>query len=1307
MSLGILTNIAAIYAENNLNQTQASLQNTLTQLSSGSRINTGADDAAGLSVANGLQANVTALTQSSQNASQGIGLLQTADGALSQVTNLLNRAVTLATEAANGTLNSNQVSSANAEYQNILTEIGNIGSSTNYNGNSVFTSTAKTVFVSDGTASGANSYSETVGTLGANSVGESVGATVLSLPSPTTPTATTTVQAAVSVTTPTVSSINPTPVAASATASATTSLTPVETGDTTNTYSGTAIINGGVLAASGGSTYTASTVTAAPTTGTFGAGGTQDTYSGVIGVRLVGANPSNSTLYTASVAPGSSLQTLVTSLNNSFGYNPNVSSTSTSGLQASIVNNALSITTAPNTVGTVAIDAPTNSLQVSLAGTGALQNVSFGSTGGVTTTTAYTSTAQTSVSSTINLTATTGLTGELNVVVGGSTVGSVDFGAHGSATTNANIASTLATAFGTGTAFANAGYSYSYNSGTGDLKFTAPSTDTANAISFTTGVGNGAAGVLDTYDSGGPTYSAISTTPTATTTYSASSVTLGAAVPNAADTYKGTLTVQLAGSAQTYTASIATGSSLTQTLSALNAAFGSSVGNSNNVVGSIGSSGLVAIANGNAIQIESNAGAGQVVVDNASTLQVNPSGSGSYASAAVSGGGSVSTGYTATVAATAAAGNTATVALGTASVAGTLNIFAGTTAQGTALGSINFGDTTTSGRVGGTSTGTNSVQAAIAAAFTGTQTTNANANTVTFAGGASTSLAGYSATYNTSTGSLAITGPANGNSFSLGQTTNGSSELQTGSVSTTLTAGAGITVNAATLYSGTVTFGSSGSYVISSPSTASALATAGSGLVNAATAAGLTVANVNNQLVFTSSTSSGTAPTVTVTGGAASTEAYTASSVSFAPTNSTAGTYSGQFSIALGGTNYNTSFAAGTTGIQAAAILNGVSPGSAGSGVFGNSGLSAAFTNGQLTITGPTPSATSPVASNQITVNSTNDLSTAAASTQTLTNANAATGTTYTGTISFGATGTTAAGSYVIGSNGAGTTAASIAAALNASGVLGGLSSGITASVNSSNELVFSGPSTGTAQGSGPGVTLTNVTATAPTVTTYSASTAAFAANVGGTFSGNLTVGTASTGQIASTIAAGTTLANLVTQLNNQYTQAGVSSQLIASAGTGTQAGQLIISSATPTNSTQATADQLVFSQSAGANTLTATSATSVSGGPGAGVDFTASGLSQLTASTAQTILTSLTTAINDVAYQRGIVGADVNELTAASNVASSESVNLTSAQSNIQQTDYGQATSNLAKYQVLSQTGISALAQANSVQQEVLKLLQ
>lgn len=175
MSLGVLNNVAAIYAQNNLNQTQASLQKTLTQLSSGSRINSGADDAAGLAVADGLKANEAALTQSAQNASDGVGLLQTADGALAQVTNLLNRAVTLATQAANGTLNSSQVGAANQEYQNILSEIGNIGSTTNFNGNSVFSSTATSIVVSDGTTSGTTTFSDTVGSLTTASVGTTSG----------------------------------------------------------------------------------------------------------------------------------------------------------------------------------------------------------------------------------------------------------------------------------------------------------------------------------------------------------------------------------------------------------------------------------------------------------------------------------------------------------------------------------------------------------------------------------------------------------------------------------------------------------------------------------------------------------------------------------------------------------------------------------------------------------------------------------------------------------------------------------------------------------------------------------------------------------------------------------------------------------------------------------------------------------------------------------------------------------------------------------------------------------------------------
>lgn len=176
MALGVLNNLSAMYAENYLNNTNASLQTVLQQLSSGSRINSGADDAAGLSLVNGLQANQTALTQSATNATEGVGLLQVADGALSQVTNLLNRAVTLATEASNGTLNSTQENAANQEYQSILAEITNIGSTTTYNQQQVFSGTTVDIFTGDSSNSGSSVDQISIRTLSSGSVGDSNGA---------------------------------------------------------------------------------------------------------------------------------------------------------------------------------------------------------------------------------------------------------------------------------------------------------------------------------------------------------------------------------------------------------------------------------------------------------------------------------------------------------------------------------------------------------------------------------------------------------------------------------------------------------------------------------------------------------------------------------------------------------------------------------------------------------------------------------------------------------------------------------------------------------------------------------------------------------------------------------------------------------------------------------------------------------------------------------------------------------------------------------------------------------------------------
>jgi flagellin len=174
MSFSILNNIPALSAENQLNTTQMQLQKTLAQLASGSRINTGADDAAGLAIANGLQANISALNQSAQNANDGVSALQVADGALGQVTTLLNRAVTLATEASTGTVSTAQRTALNSEYTQILAEIDRIGSTTTFNGTSVFTASTTSIYLTDASSN--------------STIGVSVGAlsaTGLSLPSTT------------------------------------------------------------------------------------------------------------------------------------------------------------------------------------------------------------------------------------------------------------------------------------------------------------------------------------------------------------------------------------------------------------------------------------------------------------------------------------------------------------------------------------------------------------------------------------------------------------------------------------------------------------------------------------------------------------------------------------------------------------------------------------------------------------------------------------------------------------------------------------------------------------------------------------------------------------------------------------------------------------------------------------------------------------------------------------------------------------------------------------------------------------------
>jgi flagellin len=133
-SFSILNNISGINAQNQLNLNNVNLSRTLLRMSSGKRVNTGADDAAGLQIADSLRANVKALDQAVRNANDGISVAQIADGALNEIGNLLTRAVTLAEEAATGTVDSAGRTALNDEFTKIKAEIGRIAQNTDFNG---------------------------------------------------------------------------------------------------------------------------------------------------------------------------------------------------------------------------------------------------------------------------------------------------------------------------------------------------------------------------------------------------------------------------------------------------------------------------------------------------------------------------------------------------------------------------------------------------------------------------------------------------------------------------------------------------------------------------------------------------------------------------------------------------------------------------------------------------------------------------------------------------------------------------------------------------------------------------------------------------------------------------------------------------------------------------------------------------------------------------------------------------------------------------------------------------------------------
>jgi flagellin len=149
-NFSVINNLPGLAARQEAQVSGANLQKTLFRISSGLRLRTGGDDAAGLAIADNLKAQYRTLGQSIRNANDGVGYLQTADSALGQVSNLLTRAASLLSQAAS--LNSNdgtEMTAITNELAQLFQEIDRIGGGTKFGGQEVFSGDTKNIFVGD------------------------------------------------------------------------------------------------------------------------------------------------------------------------------------------------------------------------------------------------------------------------------------------------------------------------------------------------------------------------------------------------------------------------------------------------------------------------------------------------------------------------------------------------------------------------------------------------------------------------------------------------------------------------------------------------------------------------------------------------------------------------------------------------------------------------------------------------------------------------------------------------------------------------------------------------------------------------------------------------------------------------------------------------------------------------------------------------------------------------------------------------------------------------------------------------------
>ena len=178
MAMVINSNIMSLNAQRNLTMSQGEQNTAMERLSSGKRINSAADDAAGLSITNRMTSQTRGLDQAIRNANDGISLIQTAEGALSETTNILQRMRELSIQSANGTYDDGNRGTLDAEVQQLISEIDRISETTKFNGLNILDGTLGEVDLQAG-ADAYETISLNIGATDSNELGKAAGGDIV------------------------------------------------------------------------------------------------------------------------------------------------------------------------------------------------------------------------------------------------------------------------------------------------------------------------------------------------------------------------------------------------------------------------------------------------------------------------------------------------------------------------------------------------------------------------------------------------------------------------------------------------------------------------------------------------------------------------------------------------------------------------------------------------------------------------------------------------------------------------------------------------------------------------------------------------------------------------------------------------------------------------------------------------------------------------------------------------------------------------------------------------------------------------